>query len=203
MPPCLVATEACGGAHFRARELSKLGHDIRPIPPAWVKPFVKRQKNDAADAKAICEAAQKPNMRFVPVKSEQTQGQAASSGSESYSSGSERRLSTRSADTSPSTAGSCHRVRRMPAAWLPLSRTRTQDSLRVLAGTLSHLDGQIEALDAEIGRRARASAIARRLMTIPGIGPLIATAIATLAPPPDMFRKGRGFAACLGKVPVS
>lgn len=77
------------------------------------------------------------------------------------------------------------------------------DSLRVLAGTLSHLDGQIEALDAEIGRRARASAIARRLMTIPGIGPLIATAIATLAPPPDMFRKGRGFAACLGKVPVS
>jgi transposase len=76
LSPCVVAMEACGGAHFWGREIGKLGHDVRLIPPASVKPFVKRQKNDAADAEAICEAATRPTMRFVPVKSEATQGAA-------------------------------------------------------------------------------------------------------------------------------
>ena len=71
--PCVVAMEACAGAHYWAREISKLGHHVRLIPPAYVKPFIKRQKSDVADAEAICEAAQRPSMRFVPVKSEEQQ----------------------------------------------------------------------------------------------------------------------------------
>lgn len=76
LPPCVVAMEACGCAHFWGREIGKLGHDARLIPPAYVKPFVKRQKDDAADAEAICEVAVRPTMPFVPVKSEETQGAA-------------------------------------------------------------------------------------------------------------------------------
>ena len=75
-PRCVVALEACGGAHHWARELTILGHEVRLIPPAYVKPFVKRQKNDAADAEAICEAVQRPNMRFVAIKSEEQQASA-------------------------------------------------------------------------------------------------------------------------------
>ena len=72
-PPCLVAMEACGGAHYWGRQIAKLGHEVRLIPPKYVKPFVKRQKNDATDAEAICEAAQRPTMRFVAVKGELAQ----------------------------------------------------------------------------------------------------------------------------------
>ena len=71
--PCVVAMEACASAHYWAREIGKLGHHVRLIPPAYVKPFIKRQKSDVADAEAICEAAQRPSMRFVPVKSEEQQ----------------------------------------------------------------------------------------------------------------------------------
>ncbi|MGV1855921.1 IS110 family transposase, partial [Rhizobium rhizogenes] len=73
LPRCIVAMEACATAHYWAREIGKLGHEVRLLPPAYVKPFVKRQKNDAADAEAICEAVTRPTMRFVPVKSPEEQ----------------------------------------------------------------------------------------------------------------------------------
>ena len=76
VPPCIIGIEACGTAHYWARELFALGHDVRLMPPAYVKPYVKRQKNDAADAEAICEAVMRPTMRFVPVKAVEQQSAA-------------------------------------------------------------------------------------------------------------------------------
>lgn len=169
---------------------------------------MKRQKNDAADAEAICEAAQRPNMRFVPVKSEETQG--ASSvfrvrdllvRQRTQAINALRGHLTEYGWVVPQGATNARRLVALVAdeeSGLPAT---ARASLRVLTATLAQLDEQIETLDVEIGRRAGESTVARRLMTIPGIGPLIATAIATLAPPAEMFRKGRDFSAWLGLTP--
>ncbi|MEO7380578.1 MAG: IS110 family transposase [Paracoccaceae bacterium] len=208
LEPCIVAMEACGGSHYWGREITRLGHDVRLIPPAYVKPFVKRQKNDAADAEAICEAAQRPSMRFVPVKSEETQGAASVFRvrellirQRTQAINALRGHLTEFGMVVPK--GTANVIRLMaliadPGSGLPEQAVTT---LRVLADVIARFDMEIAKLDAEIRNRAKENDLARRLMTIPGIGPLIATAIAVLAPPLETFRRGRDFAAWLGLVP--
>jgi transposase len=208
-PPCLVAMEACGGAHHWGRELAEFGHDVRLIPPAYVKPYVKRQKNDEADAEAICEAAQRPTMRFVSVKSQAQQASGVVFRARdllvrqrTQCINAIRGHLTEYGWIAPK--GVCYverLVRRVedPAEDLP-DAART--ALKVLGELLRALGAQIVVLDAEIAKRAKEDPVARRLMTIPGVGPVTAAAMVALAPDPKTFRCGRDFSAWLGLTPL-
>lgn len=206
---CLVALEACGGAHHWARELIRLGHEVRLIPPAYVKPFVKRQKNDAADAEAICEAAQRPNMRYVAVKSEEQQASALVFRTRDLLVRQRTQLINAIRGHLTEYGWVAPKGRSYVALLGDLLEDELGDSLpeaaramfRVMLDMLAELDDRIVELDKEIARRAREDEVARRLMTIPGIGPIAATAIVALTPPAESFRRGRDFAAWLGLTP--
>lgn len=206
---CLVAMEACASAHFWAREIGSLGHEVRLIPPAYVKPFVKRQKNDMADAEAICEAAQRPTMRFVAIKSEAKQASAVIFRTRDVLVGQRTQIINairghlgeygRIAPQGPSHVAHLIRQIEDPESGLP---DAARDCLMVLVVTLRGLQDKIAALDKRIAERAKRDEVAKRLMSIPGVGPIIATAIEALAPPLETFRSGRDFAAWIGLTPV-
>lgn len=208
LPPALVGIEACHTAHYWAREIAALGHDVRLMPPQFVKPYVKSQKNDMADAEAICEAVQRPSMRFVPVKS--TESQAALLLHRTR----DLLVRQRSALISAIRAhfaefgivvGGMRNVdrllglleaegaRRLPAL--------AREMLGVLAAQLRELAARVEEVEARLLEWHRSQPVSRRLETIPGVGPITASAIVATVGDPRQFRSGRHFAAWLGLVP--
>ncbi|WP_062234760.1 IS110 family transposase [Aureimonas sp. N4] len=209
-PRCTVALEACAGAHHWARELTALGHEVRLIPPAYVKPFVKRHKNDAVDAEAICEAAQRPTMRFVAVKSEEQQASALVFRTRDLL----VRQRTQLINAIRGHLTEYGWVAPKGPAYVSMLGDLLEDEMgaslppaalsmfRVMLDLLADLDERIAALDKEIAQRAREEETARRLMTIPGIGPITATALIALAPAAETFAKGRDFAAWVGLTPT-
>ncbi len=209
LEPCLIGMEACATAHYWAREIAALGHDVRLIPPAYVKPYVKRQKNDAADAEAICEAVTRPNMRFVPVKTEEQQGVLVLHRS--------RDLLMRQRTMILNAIRAHFAEFGIVAAQGPrkvaelVMRLRDDDTLglpEIARSALLALAGQLESLAAEVRNIERQlmawhrqNAASQRLETIPGVGLITATALAASVPDPTVFRSGRQFAAYLGLVP--
>ena len=208
LPPCLVGMEACGTAHHWARELTKLGHTVRLMPPAYVKPYVKRGKTDAADAAAIAEAATRPTMRFVAVKTVDQQSVLMLH--------KVRELLVRQRTmlinalrghlaefgiVTPRGPGGVNAV----IAALHEAQDGLPDLGRqVLHGLIDQMrtiGGEIAKADKRILAWHRASEASRRLATIPGIGPITASAIAAAVPDRTLFRSGRQFAAWLGLTP--
>ena len=204
LPPCLVGMEACATAHHWARELMALGHEVRPMPPQYVKAYRERHKNDAADAEAICEAVTRPSMRFVAIKSAAQQAALTIHRT--------RDLLMRQR-TMPINAlrghlaefgviapqGSRH-VAQLIAAIRGEAEPRLPElARRVLAVLAEQLEEELAAKLAAIGRELlawhRASPTSRRLATIPEIGPVTASVLAATVPNPGAFRSGREFAA--------
>ena len=209
LEPCLVAMEACGGAHYWARELIKLGHEVRLIAPQFVKPYVKSGKNDANDAEAICEAASRPTMRYVPVKSEEQQ--AALSVHRIRS----RAIRARTALVNEARGLLAEfgliEVRKGVKATRALLAHVSQESgvlpvaMRELMGelrdALQENDDRIAHLDRLIQQQASQDKRVQRLMKIEGVGPISATALVAAVGDARQFKSGRQLAAWLGLVP--
>ena len=207
-PCCTVAMEACASAHHWGRAMAALGHEVKLIPPAYVKPFVKRQKNDAADAEAITEAASRATMRFVAVKTEAQQAAAMAYRTRDLlvrqRSQIVNALRGHLAEYGVVAPVGLVHVGRLEAL-IEGEEGVVPEPVKSLAKMLlmqaAGLTEQIDLIEKQIRRRVHDDAAAKRLMTIPGIGPISATAITTFAPPAETFTKGRDFAAWVGLTP--
>lgn len=208
LPTCLVGMEACASAHHWGRELMALGHEVRLMPPAYVKPYVKRGKTDAADAEAICEAVTRPTMRFVAVKTVEQQAVLMLHKSRDLL----VRQRTMLINALRGHLAEYGIVTRVGAGGVTASLKalhNEQDRLPVHArSTLHGIAAQMRALSSEIDRLEtqilawhRDNETSRRLATIPGIGSITASAIAAAVPDASLFRSGRQFAAWLGLTP--
>lgn len=209
LEPCLVGMEACATAHHWSRELTKLGHSVKLLPPAYVKPYVRRQKNDAADAEAICEAVTRPSMRFVAMKSIDQQAVLMLHRTRTLLVRQRTMLANALrahlaefgivvAQGLRSLGALIDRITTQGEHDLPLL---ARAALQPLVAQLHALDPQIKALEAELVGWHKTNEESRRLQTIPGVGVLTATAIAATVSDPSYFRSGREFAAWLGLTP--
>ena len=203
LPPCLVGMEACATAHYWARELTKLGHQVRLMPAKDVKAYVKRNKNDAADAGAICEAVQRPTMRFVPVKTAEQQSRLMLHRARDLLMRQRTQLinalRAHMAELGIVAAQGREGIRdllRIIAserdARLPVD---AHTSLVVLAAGVQAVQTMIGSIEKRIVAQHRSDEASKRLRSVPGIGILGATAIAATIPDPKAFRSGRDFAA--------
>ena len=208
LPPCLVGMEACGSSHYWAREVIALGHDARMMPPAYVKPYVRRQKNDAADAAAICEAVTRPSMRFVGVRSVENQAMLMHHRAREMLVAQRTHLINGLRGNLAEIgviAAQGHKAARELAdriaacdETIPLC---VCEALAPLVVQLRKLDEAIDKLDRTLMKRAKADATARRLMSIPGVGPMTASAMAASVQDASHFAGPREFAAFLGLTP--
>ena len=209
LPRCLIGLEAGGGAHHWARELTRLGHDARLMPPQYVKAYVKTNEHDAADAEACCEAVQRPSMRFVPVKSEQQQATCMLHRVRDQLIG--QRTATINALRGHLTefgivaAQRQAGVRQLLAVLGEVEDARipplAREVLQTLADHLRDLEAKIAGLDRRLVALTRTDPVCRLLAEVPGVGPVVATAFAATVPDAGAFRSGRHLAAWLGLVP--
>ena len=210
LPPCLIGIEACGTSHHWARELIRLGHEVRLMPPAYVKPYVKRGKTDAADAEAICEAVTRPTMRFVGVKS--CEQQAALSMHRARDLLVKQRtqlvnmmrglLAEFGIDIPQGLERALLLARQVVDGATPDVPVEAVRIVGMLSQQALDTHTQLREIDRALVALQRNDDMAQRLATIPGIGPVGATALAAAVADPGQFRSGRQFAAWLGLTPL-
>lgn len=210
LAPCLVGIEACGTSHYWARELSKLGHEVRLMPPAYVKPYVKRGKTDANDAEAICEAVTRPTMRFVAVKSEQQQAALALHRTRDLLVKQRTQLVNMIrgllAEFGIEMARGLHHAINLAAqitdGAIPNVPELAGRIIAGLAAQIGDLQLRLTTLEKELLAWHRSNEVSQRLATIPGGGLISATALAASVTDAGRFRSGRQFAASLGLTPL-